>query len=63
MSKPKPSLPELVKRLELLMIDKAMRASKNNRTRAAKSLGIQRPCLVMKLKKYGILSHYPLTRT
>ena len=48
------TLPERVKRLEISMIKDSMYAHDNNRTHAAKSLGISRELLIYKIKKYKI---------
>jgi two-component system response regulator AtoC len=40
--------------LEKALIERALRETDNNRTRAAKLLGISHPTLLSKMKTYGI---------
>ena len=48
-------LNRLVETLEIDRIHFALQVNKNNKTRAAKMLGLKRTCLLAKMKKYGIL--------
>ena len=48
-------LNQLVETLEIDRIHFALQVNQNNKTRAAKMLGLKRPCLLAKMKKYGIL--------
>ena len=48
------ALPEQVNRLELILINKAMRRTGGNKTRAAKLLAITRQGLDKKIKRYGL---------
>ena len=48
------TLPEVVERVEMQLIRRALAASGGNRARAAESLGIRRQLLYQKLERYGI---------
>ena len=48
------SLPEAISALERAMILRALHESQNNRTEAARRLGIHRQLLYVKLKEYGL---------
>lgn len=48
-------LPKILVEVELFYIHLALACSRNCISEAAKTLGIQRTCLTMKLKKYGIV--------
>ncbi|MGB3210757.1 MAG: sigma-54-dependent Fis family transcriptional regulator [Desulforhopalus sp.] len=48
------ALPEQIKRLEIILIKKAMRRTKGNKTRAAKLLAITRQGLDKKIKRYKL---------
>ncbi len=50
------SLPEQTRRLEIILIKKAMRRTKGNKTRAAKLLAITRQGLDKKIKRYNLLT-------
>ena len=50
------SLPDQVQSLEIALIQKALKQSKNNRTQAADLLGITRQGLHKKIKRYGLLT-------
>ncbi|ODT76224.1 MAG: sigma-54-dependent Fis family transcriptional regulator [Nitrosomonadales bacterium SCN 54-20] len=47
-------LPEAISGLERIMIQQALRESRNNRAEAARRLGIHRQLLYAKLKEYGL---------
>lgn len=49
------ALPEQTKRLEIILIQKAMRRSKGNKTQAAKLLAISRQGLDKKIKRYNLM--------
>ena len=49
------SLPEQTRRLEIILIKKAMRRTKGNKTRAAKLLAITRQGLDKKIKRYNLV--------
>jgi transcriptional regulator with PAS, ATPase and Fis domain len=49
------ALPEQTKRLEIILIQKAMRRSKGNKTQAAKLLAISRQGLDKKIKRYNLV--------
>ena len=49
------ALPEQTKRLEIILIQKAMRVTKGNKTQAAKLLAISRQGLDKKIKRYNLL--------
>ncbi len=49
------SLPEQSKRLEIILIKKAMRRTRGNKTKAAKLLAITRQGLDKKIKRYNLL--------
>lgn len=49
------ALPEQVKRLEIILIKKAMLQTKGNKTKAAKLLAITRQGLDKKIKRYGLI--------
>ncbi len=48
------AMPEQINRLELILINKAMRRTGGNKTRAAKLLAITRQGLDKKIKRYGL---------
>ncbi len=48
-------LPEQIKRLEIILIEKAMRRTKGNKTQAAKLLAITRQGLDKKIKRHSLL--------
>jgi transcriptional regulator with PAS, ATPase and Fis domain len=50
------SLPEQTRRLEIILIKKAMRRTKGNKTRAARLLAITRQGLDKKIKRYNLLT-------
>ena len=49
------SLPEQTRRLEIILIKKAMRRTKGNKTRTAKLLAITRQGLDKKIKRYNLV--------
>jgi transcriptional regulator with PAS, ATPase and Fis domain len=53
------NLPDIVRDLEMRLIDHAYRQSKGNKSRAAEMLGISRFALQRKLEKYDILDEAP----
>jgi DNA-binding NtrC family response regulator len=48
------TLPEVIERLEIAMIKRAMEEADGNRTQAAERLGIRRQLLYQKLARYGL---------
>jgi DNA-binding NtrC family response regulator len=56
------NLKEAIPRIEQLVIDRVMRRTKGNQSKAARTLGISRGALIAKLKEYGVPDYRFLRR-